>query len=177
MLESKKQTTIEDPSEILDGSHDDLFLLSSIVKIIVKLAKNFELSSVDEFSIMETLHFAMLKNTEAFSDNLDEKAIALFLVNIISISDKFNNAGSKMTQARLEPFLTEFGVTIDQLNSCEFSVFKSIDFEVQQSKAVDLIFDLVSTHLDEQNSKPVLFEIALDILRVVFMKAEEIYEE
>lgn len=163
--------------EEVSSNHDDLFLSAIIVNIIIKVAKIFEISSVDEFSIMETLHYAIMKNAEALEETLDEKVITVFVLNIIRISDKYNKAGSTMSQAKLESFLPGLGVTADELNKHELDVFKSHDLKVLESVTVDLIFDLMSSLLAEQENKPFLFEIAMDVLRGVYINAVEIYEE
>lgn len=165
------------PAKVPSTCYDDLFLPAAIIKLIVKVAKIFEMSSVDEFSILETLHSAILKNTEALDGSLDEKVIGIILLNIIRITDKYNKAGSAISQAKLESFFAASGITAKELNQHELAVYKSINFEVLQSATVEFLFELIATHLAEQDNKPFLFEIALDVLRAVYLNAAEIYAE
>lgn len=160
----------------LEDRHEDLFLPENLVKLVLKIARIFELTSFDEFSLLDTLQFAVVKKVLQVDKDLDERKMILTIVNLIRTTEKFNKSVSTLTRIKLSQIFPNLGITDEEFNKDELEVFKLVDFQVVNPVVVELIFNLIGLHFtDPQKKKNFLFEFSLDILRFVYTFRGNIY--
>lgn len=151
------------------------FLPKSLVKLVQKIAKIFEISSYDEFSLLDTLEFALNRNMEKHEE-IDERKMTLLLINIIRLTEKYNKASSQLTKVKIESVFKEIGISSDEFNQGEFETFKLMDFHIVNPISVEIIFNFVEINLRELKAKKeFLFEFSVDILRLVYFWRTQIY--
>jgi hypothetical protein len=167
---------IESPSASDQNDAKDVnqfFLPESLVKIVAKIANFLELSSIDEFSILDTLQFAIGKNINS-ETIADEKGMSIFLLNVVRISKKFNSASS--TKPQLEKLLADLEISSEEFHQQEFAVFKSMDFQIQTPVLAEQVYKFIEVFMKDFNRKEVIFAVALDILRIVYASRESIHK-
>lgn len=147
-------------------SYIEVFLPESLVKLVLKIAKNFKLSCFDEFSILDTLQFACHKN---FEHNFESKKdMTFFIMSVIRITEKFNKASLKVGIPQLG--------SSENLVQKEFKFFKSMDFHVCAPRAVETLHEMIESHLSEFLRKDFIFDFSVDILRIVYAERSKIYD-
>lgn len=123
-----------------------LFLPESLVRLALKIAKAFEISGYNLFSMLDTLQFALEVNYQA-QKAIDEKEMTILIVNIIRLSEKYNKMASQLTKIEITRIFG--GLQIEsEFNQKEFEHFKSFNYEVKTPKIVEMIYELIDTHLD-----------------------------
>jgi hypothetical protein len=169
-MENVDHPPASDKSNVRDSNQN--FLPESLVKLVAKIANFLELSSIDEFSLLDTLQFAIDKNID--SDISDEKGMAIFLLNVVRISGKFNSASS--TRSQLEKLLADLEISAEDFHQQEFAVFKFLDFQIQTPVLAEQVYELIEVFMKEFRRKELIFAIALNILRIVYASRESIFK-
>lgn len=175
-MNCQTQEKAEGSSEVLEDRHEDLFLPENLVKLVLKIARVFELTSFDEFSLLDTLHLAIVKKVLEVDKNLDERKMIVTLVNFIRITEKFNKSASPLARMKLCQIFPNLGITEKEFNNHELEVFKLTGFQVANPVVVELIFNFISLHFSELQKKNFLFEFSMDILRFVYTFRSSIYQ-
>lgn len=158
-----------------DISHAiDIFLPDSLVKVVLKLAKKFELSSFNEFSLLDSLQLSLCNQMESGCD-MDEKSMVLLVINVIRLTEKFNSAMSRLTQLKVDEVFGELGITNDEFKAHEFEAFKMMNFKFVSPHSFEMVYNLVQTHLTDE-SKDFLFDLSLDVLRFVYCWRSGIFD-
>lgn len=170
---SNEPQTPQQDNIVESEDHEEIFLPSSLVTLVFKIAKTFKLTSYDEFSLLDTLQFALSKN---FEKEMNEKTLNIFIINIVRIVEKYNKSGSQLTNLKLAEVFPQLGITNEEYNDQEFQVFKSIEFKVLTPSSVELIYHFIETHLFDLKKKDFIFEFSLDILRIVYAARTKIYD-
>lgn len=165
------------PAQHSDANLGVIFLPTSLVKLVLKVANLFNLTSYDEFSLLDTievcLNSAMEKNEE-----LDEQKMTILIINIIRVTEKFNKASSEITKAQLETIFKELSISSQDFNRQEFETFKAMKFHVMNPHCVEAIYKFIEMHLPEfKLSENSLFELSLDVLRFVYALKCKIYKK
>lgn len=149
-----------------------LFLPSPLVKLVFKISQMFGINSYDEFSLLENLQNVLL--TKFLSGlEFDEKETTLTIVSIIRLSEKFNNNNSKLNKEKLNSIFVDF--EIDDFKSAEFRTFREMNFEFKSPQIVELIYKLIEKYLVSYK-RDILFELSLDVLRLVYCSKSLVYE-
>lgn len=172
-MESNHSHGIESAAAL--NKHEHIFLPPHLVQLVVQIAKLFELASIDEFSLMDTLRVGIVKNLEMFNENLDDKKSCIFLVNVIRLSEKKNKAKSQLTKIKIDSIFNHLGITNEEFNTEEFTVFKLLNFKIEEPVVAETIYHLIDVHLPHMK-KDLLYEFALDILRMAYFLRSRIYE-
>jgi hypothetical protein len=159
-----------------------LFILpESLVRLSLKIAKSFDITDCNLFSILDTLQFALEVNFKAqlsSQASIDEKEMTILIVNIIRLSEKYNKAYSKLTKVEITKIFGNLQIDRKEVNDKEFEHFKSFNYDVKEPKIVELIYNLIDIHLDTINmTKDSLMTMALDILKIFYCWRVKIYEE
>lgn len=137
----------------------------------MKLSRKFQLTGVEEFSLLDTLQYGLERNSLS---NTEEMTSLLF--QIINITRKYNTADSMLNKRNLEKVFG-VGTTSSASNyKHEFEVLKSLDFKVKTSAVVEMIYQRIEDHLSDHAKKDFLFSYSLDILRFVYLVRENIYD-
>lgn len=112
----------EDIPELVEEAEDLLdviFLPESLVRLVLKIAQKFEISSYGEFIMLDTfqsgLATAMMKLND--DEELNERQMTLLIVNIIRLSEKSNNVKSPLTIVKLDEIFCGLGITSDGMAS------------------------------------------------------------
>jgi hypothetical protein len=164
----------------VDDSYQQTFLPKNLVKLVIKIAKAFGLSSYDEFSLLETIQHGLYQNIidlslDQLEDNeVDQKRICCLIINIIRITEKFNTRFSIFTKIELISVFKNLGLSQAEFDRRELDVMKSMRFRIMDSVAADTIYHFIGKYLPEVD-KRFMFEVSLDILRLVFLWKTEIY--
>lgn len=146
------------------------FLPQSLVMLLIKIAKNFKLSVYEEFSLFETISYGLSSNA---SEDFDEEKLSSLLLEIIKVTQKYNNADLKLSNENLGEI---FGKSTKDLVQEEFAVFKSMNYKIKSSKIIEMIYLKIEKHLSDHKKKDFLYSYSIDILRFVFMTRDEIYK-
>ena len=170
----KQSTSAKSSNTHHNDDYKEFFLPTSLIKLVMKIAKIYQLSSLDEFSVFETLQFALFKSIEI--EITDEKTMTILIINIIRITEKYNKATSMLTRTKLESLFPQLGITSDEFNQQEFKIFEAIDFQVQNPQIVEMIYKIIETSLSEFIKKEFIFEFSVDILRIVYASRINIYD-
>lgn len=115
----------KDIPEVVNGADkllDDIFLPESLVRLVLKIAQKFEISSYGEFIMLDTfqsgLATAMMKLND--DEELDERQMTLLIVNIVRLSEKSNNVKSPLTNVKLDEIFRDLGISSDGMaNRCK----------------------------------------------------------
>lgn len=151
------------------------FLPESLIKLVMKIAKVYNFSSIDEFSLMDTLQFTIFKNIHNLNI-VDEKSMTIFILNIVMITDKFNRTKSTLTEAELDQICQKLDISGKELYKQEFAVFKTMEYQIQTPVVVEMIYDFIEKHMTEYKKKHFIYEMALDVMRIVYVMKKYIYE-
>ncbi|CRK90442.1 CLUMA_CG004136, isoform A [Clunio marinus] len=153
-----------------------IFLPSSLIKLVFSVSKLFELSSYNEFSLLDTLEFALNAKYNLINDRgtFDEKEMAIFIFNVILITVKFNTANPN-TRNELQAVMKQLGIENKESIEQEFETFSLMNFKILDPYVVELIFNLVEVHLSAFQGKNDVFEKSLDILRIAYFNRNAIY--
>lgn len=176
-LNSLNKSSAEPEESQSQCPDDDVFFLpESLQKLILKIARMFELNSFNEFSLMESLEYTILHNSLQI-DDMDETKMSLLIINIIRLSEKFNCATSKITKIKLNSIFSELGFSNDEFNEQEFETFRTMNFNVRYPSAVEIIYNYIQLLLPELHEKKNhILEFTLDILRLAYSCRQKIYD-
>lgn len=159
----------------------EFFLPESLVKLVFKITKIFEISDYNLFSILDTLRYALQENYQAhlkIQKPMDEKEMTILIVNIIRLSEKYNRMSSKLTKIEINKIYGNLQIDEKEFNGKEFEHFKSFNFKVEVPTFVETIYGLIDTHLDTISiSKESLMKFALDVLKVFYCWRIKIFED
>jgi len=151
-------------------------LPEELVKIVLKLVKLSGIRSYDEFSLLDTIQFRYRRMLEK-NETIDEKTLTLITINIIRLSEKFNNADSKLTKVKLDLIFREMDITSKEFDQFELPTFQLMNFQVMTPVAYEEIHRLIHQHLTTFFSDlDFLFEVSIDILRLTYVWRIKIYE-
>ncbi|CAO1428773.1 unnamed protein product [Diamesa serratosioi] len=176
MAEESNQTTT--PLNNIQVIHGEIFLPESLVKLTMKIAKSFEITSYDEFSLLDTLQYGLFQYYQLNTELKNEKEFCLLIVNIMRLTDKFNKMNSKLTKVKLDAIFPELQITNKDMNEFEYKVFKAMNFKICTPIIVETIHEVISVHLVNLIDNPeFLLEFSLDILRLAYCWRKEIYDK
>jgi hypothetical protein len=103
----------------------EVFIPKSLVKLVLKIAEQFEIPGCDEFSILDTLQTSLVKSEiiqKIFEDKMSEKQMCIMILSIIRICEKSNRMHSNLTKMKMDEAFPELGLTNHDFNSEEFEV-------------------------------------------------------
>ena len=159
------------------NNEEEVFLPVTLVKLVFKIAQVFQLTSFDEFSLLDTLQQGLNMKLKTFDlEDIDERKMCLTIVSIIRVSEKFNNINSEFTKVKLDTIFYELGITNEEFNNQEFTTFKEMNYHVETPTAAEALYELIEKHLDDFKKKDFLLEFSLDILRLAYTFKTRIYE-
>ena len=154
-----------------------IFLPHSTVNLAFKLAKIFEISSYNLFSLLDSLLEVILKSANLATENVSDKTVCIMLINIIRISEKLNNAASQLTKVKLDAIFVDLGISSEEFDKHEFEVYSLMGFKASTPLIVETIHNLIEVHLPNVKRKDYLFEFSMDILKMVYALRNEMYAE
>ena len=173
--QSNQLTTSYSKHQIIYGG---VFIPESLVKLAMKIAKSFEIRSYDEFSLLDTLQYGLFQYYQLNTELDNEKELCLLIVNIIRLTNKFNKMDSNLTKVKLDAIFPELQISSKEFNEFEYKVFKAMNFKICTPFIVETIHEIISVNLVKIIDNPeFLFELSLDILRLVYCWRTEIYEK
>ncbi|CAO1428247.1 unnamed protein product [Diamesa tonsa] len=175
MAEQSNQSTISlDKTQIIHGG---IFLPESLVRLTLKIAKLFEIRNYDEFSLLDSLQYGLYQYYELNTmSEFNEKELSMLIINIIRLTDKFNNMESNISKVKIDDIFPELQITSNEFNDFEYKVFKAMNFKICKPFIVERIHEIISVHLLKLIDNPeFLFECSLDILRFVYRYRTVIY--
>lgn len=127
------------------------FLPESLVRLVLKITKAFDIGGYNLFSILDTLQFALEVNYHAQIKDLkiiDEKEMTILIVNIIRLSEKFNKMASKLAKKEFTQMFGDLQIEMNDFNAKELEHFKSFDYNVKTPKIVEILYVMIDSHLD-----------------------------
>lgn len=162
----------------------NIFLPDSVVELAMNIAKIAQISTVDEMVIILNLHHAfyqVTKSDEALKEkDFNERSIFLFIINVMRLTEKIMKTSPQfLSKNKIRELFTNAGVTEKDLIDDEFATFSKINFKLLESPQILIdIHQWIPCFLGDkvETSNEKLFEIALDIMKVVLLKRKKIYE-
>lgn len=171
---NQRTTTLNQMQVIYGG----IFLPESVVKLTMKIAKSFEITSYDEFSLLDTLQLGLFQYYELNTELKNEKEFCLLIVNILRLTDKFNKMNSNITKVKLDAIFPELQITNKEMNEFEYKVFRAMNFKICTPFIVEKIHEIINVHLINLiDNNEFLMEFSLDILRLAYCWRKEIYDK
>ncbi|KAG5673536.1 hypothetical protein PVAND_003576 [Polypedilum vanderplanki] len=153
------------------------FLSISVVEVILKLSKQFQLEGYDEFSILDTLEFA-LDNKFEMSDkeeNIDD--ICIFILSVSKITEKFNKAMLNISKEEIKSLFDQLEIKNVNCIKDEFEAYKLMDFEIKEPQTFCEIYNMIENHFDKSSEeKMIVFNCAIDVLRLVYCWKAQIFD-
>lgn len=161
-------------------SYEDLFLPESLVKLVLKISKKFDISNHDVFSILDTLQFALFNEycnslrNETFKD---EQKMCILIINIIRVSEKYHKAASSFSK-NVDKIFKEMGINKNVYNVSEFEAFKLMKFEQVKSPAIlEEIYKLVKRNIESNKMKNLVYDNSNNVLVIFYCWKNRIYQE
>lgn len=178
-MDSTKET-INSTNEIINSSSnqdeeillDEFILPEELVKLTMIIAEKLEISLVNELSILENLERGL---KEIIEENLDEKEITILIINIIRLTEKFNDATkTEFLSAKIKELCDTLEINI---NDGEIYAFQKLNFQITDDpEVVKMIHQLIDLHLNVQDKSDIL-DLALQILRIFYCSKVRIYQK
>lgn len=157
----------------------DLFLPESLVGLVIKICKSYNISKYDQFSILETLNFALFNDFKESMDKnafKDEEKMYIMIVNIVRLCEKFNNSSSSFAK-KIDQIFKELGINKNVYNVSELESYKLMDYDVKSPVILEQVYDLIDKNLDTNEQKNEYFDYANDILVLFYYWKNAMYNE
>ena len=157
----------------------DLFLPESLIRLVIKICKSYNISKYDQFSILDTLNFALFNDfKESLSKDAfkDEEKMYTMILNIIRLCEKYNNSNSGFAK-KIDTVFKELGINKNVYNVSELESYKMMDYEVKNPAVLEAIYDLVENNLDTNEQKNQVFDFSNDVLVLFYCWKNSIYDE
>ncbi|CAG9809836.1 unnamed protein product [Chironomus riparius] len=155
----------------------DLFLPESLVRLVIKICKSYNISKYDQFSILDTLNFALFNDfKESLSKDAfkDEEKMYIMILNIIRLCEKFNNSSSSFAK-KIDTIFKELGINKNVYNVSELESYKMMDYEVKNPVVLEAIYDFVENNLNSNDQKNQVFDFSNDLLVLVYLWKDSIF--
>lgn len=167
-------------AEQIPPESSQFYIPESLVNLVLKIAKEFEISGFNLFSILDTLQFALEMNYQAqlSSQNpWDETEMTILIINIIRLAEKYNKMTSKLTKVPITKMYAALDIDPNKINEKEFQHFKSFNFEIKSPVIVETIYKLIDEHMNGISiSKDKVMVFSLDVLKIFYCWRIKIYE-
>lgn len=109
-------------------------------------------------------------------DDWDEKEIIILIINIIRLSEKFNNQSSKLTKLQIDKAFGDLDISRDEINNKEFKHFSLIGHEFKNPE----MFEKLQKHfenLEGFENNEIILENAIDILKLFYCHRLKIFDQ
>lgn len=157
----------------------DLFLPESLVGLVIKICKSYNISKYDQFSILETLNYTLFNDfKESLDKNTfkDEEKMYIMIINIVRLCEKFNNSSSSFVK-KIDQIFKELGINKNVYNVSELESYKLMDYEVKTPVILEQVYALIDKNLDTNEQKNEYFDYANDILVLFYYWKNAMYNE
>lgn len=157
----------------------DLFLPQSLVKLVIDICKTYKISKYDQFSILDTLNFALFNNFKEHAINnefKDQERMSMTIVNIVRLCEKFNNSSSSLVK-KIDVIFKELGINKNVYNISELESYQLMNYEIKTPVILESIYDLIESYLDTNEEKNKVYDFANDVLVMLYYWKDRIYEE